>query len=278
MNGEISFGLLSAVFSGVGDVCGGVAVRRAHPFCVVLGAQGAGALLLLLAAVALRQPLPQVADLAWAAGSGLAGAIGLLALYTALGRGQMGIVAPLSAVIAATVPIAAAAVLEGLPTGAQLAGFVVALLAVWLLAGTGGGEGQRPQGQLRLALLAGLAFGCYFVLIDQANPTSGLWNLSFARSVPALLLLAILRARRQPLLAPRPVLPLNLLNGALDAGGSLCFVLAAHLGRLDTASVLASLYPAATLALACLLLRERMGRPQAVGAGAAFVAIILIVL
>jgi drug/metabolite transporter (DMT)-like permease len=188
----------------------------------------------------------------------------------------MGIVAPLSAVIAAVVPIAAGAVLEGLPTPAQLAGFVFALAAVWLL--TGAGEARQPRRELSLALLAGVAFGCYFVLIDQAAPASGLWNLSFARTVPAVILLALMRAMRHPLLPPRSVLPLNILNGSLDAGGSVFFVLAAHLGRLDVASVLASLYPAATLVLAWLVLRERLQRPQAMGAAAALVAILLIVL
>lgn len=273
---ETGFGLLSALFSGVGDVCGGVATRQARPFCVVLVAEIAGAVLLLLAALIFQQPLPQPADLAWSAAAGIAGASGLLALYTALGRGQMGIVAPLSAVIAAVVPIAAGALLEGLPSPAQLTGFVFALLAVWLLTNTG--AARQPGRELRLALIAGLAFGCYFVLIDQAAPASGLWNLSFARAVPAVLLVALLRAMRHPLLPPRKVLPLNLLNGSLDASGSVCFVLAAHLGRLDVASVLASLYPAATLVLACLVLRERLARPQAMGAAAAFVAILLIVL
>lgn len=276
MNGEIGFGLLSALFSGVGDVCGGVATRRAHPFCVVLVTQVAGAILLLLAALYFGQPAPHLADLAWSAGAGIAGVTGLLALYTALSRGQMGVVAPLSAVIAASVPIAAGAILEGLPTPAQMVGFLVALLAVWLL--TGAGATNSSLQDVRLALVAGLAFGCYFVLIDQAAPESGFWNLSFARAVPALLLLAGLRTLRRTLLPPRQVLPVNILNGALDASGSVCFVLAAHLGRLDTASVLSSLYPAATLALACLVLRERLQPPQAMGAGAAFVAIILIVI
>jgi drug/metabolite transporter (DMT)-like permease len=276
MTGETGFGLLSALFSGVGDVCGGVATRRARPFSVVLVAEVAGAALLLLAALIFGQPLPQPGDLAWSAGGGIAGAIGLLALYTALGRGQMGIVAPLSAVIAAVVPIAAGALLEGLPSPAQLTGFVFALLAVWLLTNTGA-AGQSLR-DLRLAIAAGVAFGCYFVLIDQAAPASGFWNLSFARTVPAIMLLVLMRAIRHPLLPPREVLPLNVLNGSLDASGSVCFVLAAHLGRLDVASVLASLYPAATLVLACLLLRERLARPQAMGAAAAFVAILLIVL
>ncbi len=200
----------------------------------------------------------------------------MLGLYTALSSGHMGIVAPISAVIAAIVPIVAGALLEGLPDAIQLAGFAVALAAVWLLS-SGGGNSVSGR-ELRLALLAGLGFGFYFVLIDRADPASSFWNLTFARSFAAIMLLALMLAIRHPLLPPPDVLPLNILNGSLDAGGNLFFVLAAQAGRLDVASVLASLYPGATVALAWLVLGERLSRPQALGVAAALVAIVLIVL
>lgn len=276
MNGDMSFGLLSAFFSGAGDVCGGLAARRARPLSVVLIVETTGAVLLLVAALLFQQPLPQWPDMVWSAAAGMAGCIGLIALYTALGSGQMGIVAPLSAVMAAVVPIVAGALLEGSPRPAQLAGFAIALPAIWLL--TQSGHEKRPLRDLHLALLAGLGFGCYFVLIDQAASGGGLWNLGISRAFPAVVLLAFMLVTRHPLLPPLSVLPLNLLNGSLDAGGSVFFVLAAHFGRLDVASVLASLYPVTTIALAWLVLGERLRRPHAMGAGAAFVAIILIVL
>jgi drug/metabolite transporter (DMT)-like permease len=276
MNGDLSFGLLSAFFSGAGDVCGGVATRRARPLCVVLMVQTAGAALLLAAALASGQPLPQWSDAGWSAAAGMAGCLGLLALYTALGSGQMGVVAPLSAVIAALVPIMAGALLEGAPRPAQMAGFAVALPAIWLL--TQGGQEKGSQRALSLALAAGLGFGCYFVLIDQAGAASGLWNLGVSRACPAVVLLALMLAFRHPILPPLSVLPLNVLNGALDVSGSVCFVLAVQIGRLDVVSVLASLYPAATIALAWLLLGERMKSAHVMGAAAAFVSIALIVL
>jgi len=257
-------------------VCGGLATRRARPLCVVLMVEMASAALLLVAALVLGQPLPHWTDVAWSAGAGTAGCLGLLALYTALGSGQMGIVAPLSAVIAVLVPIVAGAFLEGLPGPGQVAGFAVALPAIWLL--TQGGQGQRSSREVYLALGAGLGFGCYFVLIDQAGAASSLWNLGASRACPAAVLVAFMLATRHPLLPARSILPLNILNGALDASGSVFFVLAAHLGRLDVASVLSSLYPAATIAVACLVLGERLQRPHAMGAGTAFVAIMLIVL
>jgi drug/metabolite transporter (DMT)-like permease len=280
MNGAVGFGLLAALVWGAGDFYGGLATRRAPPFSVVLVAEISGAVLLLLAALAWRQPLPNLPTLGWSAGAGLSGAIGLVALYTALARGQMGVVAPTSAVIAALVPIIASAYLEGAPDTMQILGFAVALVAVWLLSGTGTGAGRRAGSvhELRLALLAGLGFGFYFVLIDRADPLSGFWNLTFARSFAAVVLAALMLAIRHPLLPPRDVLPLNTLNGTLDAGGNLFFVLAAQSGRLDVASVLASLYPGTTVLLAWLVLGERLSRPQTVGVAAALLAIILIVL
>ena len=280
MNGAVWFGLMSAIVWGAGDFCGGLATRRARPLSVVLIAEVAGALLLLLAALAWRQPLPGLQTLGWSAGAGLAGAMGLVALYTALARGHMGVVAPASAVIAALVPIVAGAVLEGPPAAMQIVGFAVALVAVWLLSSAGerAGGTAPSTGELRLAILAGLGFGFYFVLIDRADPASGFWNLTFARTFAFFVLAALMLAIRHPLLPPRAVLPLNLLNGALDAGGNLFFVLAAQSGRLDVASVLASLYPGTTVLLAWLVLGERLNRPQTVGVAAALLAIVLIVL
>lgn len=276
MNGAIGFGLLSALIWGAGDFFGGLATRRARPFSVVLVAEVAGALLLALTALILAQALPPLPDLGWSAGAGLAGAVGLLALYSALAGGHMGIVAPISAVVAAIVPIVAGALIEGLPSPLQMAGFVVALGAVWLL--SSGGERAASGREVRLALLAGLGFGFYFVFIDRTGTVGGLWNLAFARTAAALLLLPLMLLMRHPLLPPRDVLPINLLNGCLDAGGNLFFLLAAQAGRLDVASVLSSLYPGATVVLAWLVLGERLNRPQAAGVVAALAAIVLIVL
>lgn len=275
MNGAIGFGLLSAIIWGAGDFVGGLVTRRARPFSVVLVAEVAGALLLAVFGLLYRQPLPPPADLGWSAAAGLAGAVGLVALYTALAGGHMGIVAPISAVVAAVVPILVGAVLEGLPTPLQMAGFAMALAAVWLLSSSG--ERSASGRDLRLALLAGLSFGCFFVLLDRTGATGGFWNLAFARTMAALALLLLMLLLRHPLLPPRDVLPLNVLNGSLDAGGNLFFLLAAQAGRLDVASLLSSLYPGVTVLLAWLVLGERLNRPQAAGVAAALAAIVLIV-
>lgn len=268
------FGLLSAAAWGAGDFCGGLASKRAHVYTVVLVAEFIGALVLAGLALLLGERIPGLPHLLWAGAGGVAGVIGLLALYGGLSSGQMGIVAPLSAVIAAIVPIAASMVAEGWPTPAQLAGFVAALAAVWLLAGGSGRAIARSE--LGYAALAGLGFGLYFVLIDQATDAGVFWNLAFARTMGGLLLLGIVLATHKPLLPGRAVWPLNIGAGVLDAGGNLFFALAALAGRLDVAAVLASLYPGMTVLLAWAVLGERLNRPQTIGVAAALVAIVLI--
>ena len=269
------FGLLSAMTWGAGDFCGGLASKRAHAYTVVLVAEFVGAALLAVLALAFREAVPDLPHLLWAGAGGVAGVVGLLALYLGLSSGHMGIVAPLSAVIAGVVPITAGILTDGWPAPAQIAGFLAALVAVWLLAGGAGRTIARSE--LGFAALAGLGFGFYFVLIDQATAGGGVfWNLTFARTIGGLLLIGVVLATRHPLLPGRDVLPLNMLAGVLDAAGNLFFGLATLSGRLDVAAVLASLYPGMTVLLAWALLGQKLNRPQAIGVAAALAAIVLI--
>ncbi len=206
--------------------------------------------------------------------AGLAGAIGLIAFYSALSIGRMGIAAPISAVLTAGLPVIFSAFIEGLPGLLQLGGFVLALLAITLISRPERSKG-RPEG-IGLALLAGCGFGCFFILISRVNHAETFWPLAVARFTSVLFLLIVVRIRQQPTLPRLSVAPLVLLAGTLDAFGNVFFVLATHTGRLDVAAVLASLYPAATVMLAALLLRERVTRIQAIGILLALVAVPLI--
>jgi drug/metabolite transporter (DMT)-like permease len=271
---SIVFGLLSALTWGSGDFCGGLASKRANPTSVVMVAEFVGAALLVGLAVVFGEAFPSPGAALWAVATGLVGLVGLLALYQGLASGHMGIVAPLSAVVAGIVPIVAGVFAHGVPDTAQIAGFLLALAAVWLLAGTG--ELRANPREIGLALTAGLGFGLYFVLAAVATRDGVFWNLALARVVAGAALVGILLVRRQPLLPPRNALPLASLAGTFDAGGNLFFALAAQAGRIDVAGILASLYPGATVFLAWLLLGERLTRPQAVGVAAALVAVVLI--
>jgi uncharacterized membrane protein len=275
----ILFGLLSAAVWGAGDFCGGLASKRANLYAVVITSQAVGVVVVWMLALVAGEAIPPTSDLMWGAGAGMAGAIGLLALYRGLASKQMGLVAPASAVIAAALPVMAAALLQGLPGSLKLTGFGVALGGIWLL--------SRPASQtattfrlndLRLPLVAGLGFGLFFVLMDQGNDRATFWPIVAARFASLTLLTVIARANRQPAAPERSHLWLVTLAGVLDAGGNAFFSLAAQAGRLDVASVLSSLYPASTVALAWWLLKERLTRWQWLGVLAALAAIVLITL
>lgn len=204
----------------------------------------------------------------------MVGTLGLTAYYQALAVGRMGINAPITAVLAASLPVIFSAFTLGLPRPLQLVGFGLALLAVVLVSRPERLAG-RPAG-LGLALLAGLGIGGFFILIGQVSARAVFWPLACARIVSLLFMIVFVRARGEALLPKKQGFSLILLAGALDVAGNVFFVLAAHAGRLDVATILSSLYPAATVLLAAIILRERVSRLQATGIALALAAILLI--
>lgn len=270
----VIFGLAASLCWGSGDFNGGLASRRASATSVVIAAYAVGFVLLIALALIWREPFPALRDIAWGGFAGLAGAIGLISFYSALSIGRMGIAAPVSAILTASLPVLFGAFTEGLPGLLQLVGFVLALLAIGLISRPERAKG-RPEG-IGLALLAGCGFGCFFILISRVSPTATFWPLAVARLTSVLFLLLMAGMRRQQILPAMKVAPLVLLAGVLDAIGNAFFVLAAHSGRLDVAAVLSSLYPAATVLLAAILLRERVTRIQVIGIVIALVAVPMI--
>ena len=270
----IIFGLAASLCWGSGDFSGGLASRRANPSSVVTTAYAIGFVLLLVLALIWREPFPASIDIFWGAIAGLAGAIGLVSFYSALSIGLMGIAAPVSAVLTAGLPVLFSAFTEGLPSPIQVGGFFLALLAIVLISRPERTKG-RPRG-IGMALLAGCGFGLFFILISRVNHTATFWPLAVARLTSVLFLLVMLRIRQEPLLPRVSVAYLMLLAGVLDALGNAFFVLAAHSGRLDIAAVLSSLYPAATVVLAAVVLHERVTRIQAIGILLALIAVPLI--
>ncbi|MEM7116068.1 MAG: EamA family transporter [Chloroflexota bacterium] len=274
---SIAFGLASAVSWGAGDFSGGFATKRGSVYVVVWLSQILGGLFLLTLALLFREPLPTTFDFLLGGVSGLAGVVGLLGLYRGLAEGRMGIVAPLTAVVAAAVPVIFGAVVEGLPAALQLVGFAFALVAVWFLSHTGDG-GSIEAKELILPLVAGLGFGFFYILIDQVQPGAVFWPLVAARIASVSLLTIFIFGRGQYQSPERTQLGPIALSGLFDAGGNAFFVLAAQAGRLDIAAVLSSLYPVATVFLAWLILKERLARQQWIGVAAALIALVLIAL
>jgi drug/metabolite transporter (DMT)-like permease len=270
----VIFGLAASLCWGSGDFNGGLASRRANASSVVTSAYAVGFILMVALALIWREPLPSWQDILWGGLAGLAGASGLIAFYSALSIGRMGVAAPISAVLTTALPVIFSAFVEGLPGLLQLGGFLLALCAIVFISRPEQTRG-RPQG-VGLALLAGCGFGCFFILISRVNHAETFWPLAVARFTSVLFLVIVSLFRRQRVVLERKVIPLVLLAGILDAMGNAFFVLAAHVGRLDIASILSSLYPAATVLLAAIVLRERVTRFQGIGIVLALVAVCLI--
>ena len=272
--------LSSAVVYGAADFLGGLATRRTSVFGVVALSQVVGLAALLALLPWLGGPV-DAADLGWGAAAGLAGAAGLVVFFRTLAGGVMSVVAPVTAVTAAAVPV-----LVGLAGGDEIGtwagiGIALALVAVVLVSAESGLSalrGARPAA-LAPALLAGSMFGLFFVLLDRTSADAGLTPLVTARLASVTLVVLIALAGRQSLRVTRSALPLVAVSGVGDMAANALFLLATQAdGQLAITGVLASLYPVSTVVLAQVVLRERLVGAQVAGLLAAAAAVVLITL
>ena len=281
---SILYGILSAGTWGAADFIGGIASKRTSPYRVLFLAEIAGLIPFIVIALAIRETVPPAVDMLLGAASSLVGLGGLLLLYKALASGQMTIAAPVSALFAALIPVLFGLLTLGVPSPSTLLGFGLAFLAVWFISQSGSTDWSSPLkgmlniGDLRLPLLSGLFFGLYFLVIHRATLHAFFWPLVAARLAGLLAFGIYALLTRQPALPPREVWGLCLINGIIDIAGNGFYVLAAQAGRIDVAAVLSALYPASTILLAWVILKERLNGLQAVGVLLAFVAIILFTL
>ena len=268
--------LAASVSWGAGDFLGGVASRRANAITVVALTMTAGlAFVSILVLVSWDAPPP--GDLAAAVGAGVGGAVGLAGLYRGMAVGAIGVVAPISA-LAAVVPFTVGVVHGERPGALQLLGVVAALAGVALVSrepGEAGAPAARAAG-VGLALAAAAGFGLYFVLMDAAADESVAWAVLVARATASVLGVATVAVLRLPLRVPRSMVPMVLLIGLLDVSANVFFGSATSHGLLSVVSVLASLYPVVTVALAWIVLHERTSGLQRAGAAAAIAGAALI--
>jgi uncharacterized membrane protein len=272
--------LSSAVVYGAADFLGGLSSRRAPVYGVVALSQVIGVLALLPLLPWLGGPVGP-SDLAWGATAGIAGSTGLVLFYRTLASGVMSVVAPVTAVTSAAVPV-----LVGLLGGDSIgpwaaAGIALALVAVVLVSAEGGLSALRAARPATVApaLAAGAAFGIFFVLLDRTSQDSGLTPLVAARVASVALVVLAALAARQSLVVGRGALPLVALAGLGDMAANALFLLATQQdGQLAITGILASLYPVSTVVLAQVVLRERLAAAQLVGLGAAVTAVVLITL
>ncbi|TGD84299.1 EamA family transporter [Mycolicibacterium sp. CH28] len=273
--------LTSAIGYGVSDFVGGLASRRVAALRVVLVSYPVAMVLLgiLAAVVGGTVTTPAVV---WGLLCGVSQAFGVWWFYAALGAGPISVVSPLTAVLVAAVPVSVGLALGERPGAIAGVGTVLALLAVVLVSREATDEDVRPHPfTAKVAWLtvgSGLAFGLNFVLIHQAPVDARLWPLFFARLSATAVVLAV-AAGTGNFHAPRGFpLRLALAAALLDTGANVAMLLALQASMLSLASVLMSLYPAATVLLAIVVLRERVTRWQAVGMVLALVAVGLIAL
>jgi drug/metabolite transporter (DMT)-like permease len=272
---SIFYGIVSAATWGAADFIGGLASKRTSPYRVLFLAEIAGAVPFAALALLLREPLPPPADLFLGAAASLLGLGGLLFLYRALADGQMTIAAPVSALFAALIPVIFGFFTLGAPSLATLVGFALAFAAVWFISQTGMSNWRFTFRDLRLPLLSGLFFGAYFIVIHQATLNAFFWPLVTARVSAFIAIGLYALISRQPALPPREVWGYSLVNGVIDLGGNAFYVLAAQAGRIDVAAVLGALYPASTVLLAWIVLKEHITWLQTFGVLLAFLAIVL---
>lgn len=250
-----------------------MAARRGPLLGIVIVTQFVGTGLALALAVGRAEPWPPPWEIGWAVTAGVFGGMGIATLYHGLATGRMGVVAPISGVLSAAIPVVLGMILQGLPGIGRLAGIGLALVAVVLVSRAGGQPGRRDVG---LGLLAGVGFAVFNVAVSRFAAGQVFAPLSLVRGAEGVMFVLVVLLSRRPWRLARPVLPLVVAVGALDMGGNALYILAVQSGRLDVATILSSLYPVTTVVLAFVLLHERLDRRHLAGVFLAIVAIVLI--
>jgi drug/metabolite transporter (DMT)-like permease len=254
-------------------------------------------IVLLAVCRAMHLPLPASASLVYAGIGGFEGAISLAIFYRALAMGAMGITAALTGLLTALVPVLFSLIREGLPTPLTIAGLVSGLAAIWLITHTPTAKVLKSSAQspaphpsaasprmggkqtnstpLLLGILAGLGFGTQLIFFKMANTGGMLWVMTSTRAagVLAMLLVLVLIPPKGPW---RGFWLTGISAGTLDTLGNLFYIQASRVGRLDVAALVCSLYPAGTILLAAVVLREWPTPRQFAGIALALAAVALL--
>jgi drug/metabolite transporter (DMT)-like permease len=292
----------AALLYGSADFLGGAATRRAHVLSVLLVSGPTGLAVATLAALLFGGP-PRAAGVAWGACAGLAGGVGFIFFYAGLAAGPMSVVAPVSALVSTVLPVAVA-LAEGERPGARVyVGALICVIAI-VLVSAGGGQaapespatGITPEGPavrriparhgtpirgIGYGVVAGVAFGTFFLFIRNGGESGALWPVVAARLAGTLVFLAAvagIRARLRPVTwgRDRRVLMAALGAGVLDSSANICYVFATRAGLFGLAVVLTSLYPGITVLAARIVFGERMRWARRAGLALAAAGILLV--
>ncbi len=268
----IAFGLLAALSFGGGDFVGASAARRAGVLVVAAGTQLAGLVVLLVALAVVRPEIPQIDGIALGLVAGIAGGIGLAALFGGMAVGSMGLVAALSGAGSLVIPLIVGGLMGARVAPLQLVGIGAAAAAAG--AASGASRGDVGRRAMLLSALAAAAFGTWYVLLDlAAEAADPLWTLALSRTASALVtgLLAIGRFDRS-----RYPFRVVAAAGLLDVAGNALYIAARAEMAVGLAAALTGLYPIVTMLLARFILRERLAPLGLVGVALAVAAVVLI--
>src|SRR5215813_3270117 len=280
----ILLGLAAALLYGSGDFLGGMAARRTHVLTVLILAETAGAIAALAAAAISPGPV-HPAGLAWGAGAGLVGGLGLIIFYTGLATGPMSVVAPVSGLVSTVLPVGVALAEGERPGVGVYAGALLCLVAIVMASSAGDTSAARrpsrlgPGRAIGYGIASGTAFGLFFLLIRNAGQSGELWPVAAGRIgelAAVVITAAALRRRLLPHGAGGILLAAAAGAGAIDVVANICYVAATRTGMFGLAVVLASLYPGVTVLLARVVLGERLRWVQRAGLGLAAIGIILV--
>lgn len=277
----VLFSVAAALVYGLSDFVGGVLSRSLSPWTIAFTAQlgGAGAIIVI---GLLTDGTPQPSDAGWALVAGLGNGVGTAFLYRGLAAGRMGVVAPISGVGAALVPLVVGLVTGERPGSWAWAGIVAALPAIWLVAREPVPVASRQARGTALGVvdgvLAGLGFGVLFAALGQIPESSGFLPLALNQVIGTIVVALLATAMGQTFWPREKVAVLGLIPGLLGASATVLFLVATQSGLLTIAAVISSLYPAFTVLLAAAVLRERIHRAQGVGLTLCALAVALIAL
>jgi len=272
----IAFAFACAVVYGIADYCGGRATRSAPSTTIALIGQITSLVFASIVVVAVGTDFPPFREIGWGALAGIASALALAAFYHAMSHGSMTVVAPITAVTSAVLPVGFALIRGDRPAVIAYVGMVLAVAAIALVSGAVGIRHlETRRSTIVFAILGGVGFAWIFIALGETTSASGIWPLVAARVVSVTIIGAMAIATRT---AGRGggVWRLAVFAGLLDMSANFLYLLAVRRGLLSIVVVVVALYPVSTVVLAFRLDNERVSRSQAVGMAMAVGALVLV--
>lgn len=284
--GPTTCAVIAVFLWGAADFSGGYASRRANAFVLTAFSHAAAFGLMITVALLLHPEFPPMKSILWGLAAGAIGGFSLAIFYRALASGQMGLTAPVAALLGAAIPTLADIAMEGAPGRWTIAGFALAILAIWLITRPEPRSEQRdeqgnesglsgPPKSVAMAALAGVGFAGFYLCVHQSTG-SPVWIAATSRIGSFAMTAIAVLATRAPVRLDLPRVGLGVAAGWLDISASALFIYASQHGRLDEAVVITSLYPAVTVLLARLVLKEHFSFWRVVGLLAALTAVPMI--